>query len=289
MGKKRSSRARRREPVRHPIPQARLHTAAPPQPEIEHLTETDLVDGWSPLPQVRIRQARAEDIDAVTALSRLAGVDIEVEVMDAVRTGIAGTEVRAGLREGGKDGFLRVMAGRFAEYQSADQRQLFAHVTLVLVAEHDEQGVIGALVAYPPLGVVGQMLQHNQRVGGGVKQATQILTMGVLKICRIKSLAVASQVRGHGIGAALLGYCHQVYEHLGYISVYGQAPTTPGLDAFYRRQGFEVLDTGVGFDPWVVFGVHADIRPAPQERIFIWNRPPGRPSRQRPVLGGRLS
>ncbi|MGN9774839.1 hypothetical protein ACTMS0_03515 [Micromonospora sp. H33] len=40
---------------------------------------------------MRIRQARAEDSDAVTALSRLAGVDIEVEVMDAVRIGTAGT------------------------------------------------------------------------------------------------------------------------------------------------------------------------------------------------------
>ncbi|MEU4772640.1 hypothetical protein [Micromonospora sp. NPDC023644] len=53
---------------------------------------------------MRIRRARAEDIDAVTALSRLAGVDIEVEVMDAVRTGSAG--------------FLCVMAGRFAEVTS---------------------------------------------------------------------------------------------------------------------------------------------------------------------------
>ncbi|WP_330441337.1 GNAT family N-acetyltransferase (plasmid) [Micromonospora sp. NBC_00821] len=249
------------------------------------MTETDLVEGWSPLPQVRIRQALAEDIGAVTALSRMAGVDIEDEVMDAVRTGTAGSEVRAGLREGGKDGFLRVMAGRFAEYQSGDPRQLFPHVTLVLVAEHDEQGVVGALVAYPPLGVVGQMLQLNQRVGGGVEQAMQILTMGVVRICRVKSLAVASQVRGHGIGAALLGYCHKVYAHLGYLIVYGQASTTPGLDAFYRRQGFEVLDIGVGFDPWVVFGVHADIRPGLQERTFIWNRPSGRPDLRQPILG----
>lgn len=286
MGKKRSSRMRRREPIRHPIPQARLR-AAPPQHEVAHLTESDLVDGWSPLPHVRIRQARAEDIDAVTALSRLAGVEIEAEVMDAVRAGMAGTEVRAGLRDGGKDGFLRAMAGKFVEYQGGDQRQLFAHVALVLIAEHDEQGVVGALVAYPPVGVVGQMLEHNQRVGGGGQQAMQILMMGVMAICRVKSLAVAPQARGHGIGAALLGYCHQVYEHLGYMIIYGQAPTKPGLDMFYRRRGFEVLDVGVGFDPWVVFGVHADIRPDPQEQIFIWNRPSGRPDRRQLIPGPR--
>jgi hypothetical protein len=51
-------------------------------------------------------------------------------------------------------------------------------------------------------------------------------------------------------------------------------PLTPGLDSFYRRCGFTVLDTGAGFDPWAVFGIHSYIHPDADERIFIWNRPP---------------
>lgn len=270
MSKKRSSRSRRQQP----IPQARLRAPASPQGAVaSRLTESDLTEGWSPLPQVRIRQARSEDLDAVVALSRLAGVDIEVELLDAVRAGIAGTELCAGLRDGSKDGFLRAMAGRFAQYQGSEQRYLFAHTALVLVAENDSQVVIGALVAYPPVNVVGQLLEYNQHVGGGDQQAMQILMMGVSAICRVKSLAVAPQSRGQGVGAALLGYCHQVYKHLGYKIVYGQVPNVAGLDDFYRRQGFDVLEVGVGFDPWVIVGIHADIRPNPQERIFIWHRP----------------
>jgi hypothetical protein len=50
-------------------------------------------------------------------------------------------------------------------------------------------------------------------------------------------------------------------------------PPTPGLDTFYRRNGFEVLDSGQGLDLWPVFGVHSRVDTDPGERFFIRYRP----------------
>lgn len=53
-----------------------------------------------------------------------------------------------------------------------------------------------------------------------------------------------------------------MYFRCGYVMIYGQMPAVPGLDAFYRRNGFDVLDVGDELDMWVVFGVHSRIRTA---------------------------
>jgi GNAT superfamily N-acetyltransferase len=108
---------------------------------------------------------------------------------------------------------------------------------------------------------------------------------GGLGIVRIKALAVRPSMRRHGVGAALLQRCRQLYAHCGYLTVYGQMPPTDGLDDFYRRHGFDVLQQGAGFDPGVVFGVHADIHPEPHERIFITDEPPR--SRPAPLRADR--
>lgn len=277
---------RRRQPVRQPIPTARLkagQTAA----RRSGFTERDLVDGWPLGPELRIRQARSEDMGAVAALSALTGVQLEPEVTDAVATGIAAEGLRAFAR-GGKDGLMRHMAEQFFAHQGGDTAVPFQHVTLVLVAEHAEQGVVGALVAYPPVGVIQQMLDHLRRTGGGPNQATQVVLMGAIAMARIKALAVLEQMRGRGIGSALLQRALQIYDECGYMIVYGQAPGTTGLDLFYQEQDFDVLAPGTGFDPWVVFGEHVDIRPDPTERIFIWNRPPDGQSRRRSAQARRV-
>lgn len=80
---------------------------------------------------------------------------------------------------------------------------------------------------------------------------------------------VAEPVRRHGIGAALIKGCQQIYDHCGYQLMYGQTPPTRGLDRFYHRAGFEVGELGAPIDLWVIFGVHSYIQPGTDERIFL--------------------
>jgi len=43
----------------------------------------------------------------------------------------------------------------------------------------------------------------------------------------------------------------------------------PGLDAFYRRNGFQVLAQGESLDLWAIFGIHSRIDTDPGERFFV--------------------
>jgi hypothetical protein len=83
----------------------------------------------------------------------------------------------------------------------------------------------------------------------------------------------AEPARGRNVGGSLLPRCRQVYFARGSIILNGQMPPTPGLDTFYRRNGFEVLDSGEGLDRWPVFGVHSRVDTDPGERFFIRYRP----------------
>jgi hypothetical protein len=56
---------------------------------------------------------------------------------------------------------------------------------------------------------------------------------------------------------------------------------TPGLDAFYRRNGFTVLAPDEPLDLWPVFGIHSHIEADAGERFFIRNAPTRPPSSSR--------
>lgn len=275
---KRSSRSRRREPIRRPIPTARLSAAAD---RVTDLSGQHLVDGWPAGEQVRVRLARGADMAAVRRLTALAGVQLEEQVVDAVEAGVGGAALRLGL-DGGPEAVMRHMAEKFAGPQGTAPRRLLPPVTLVLVAEHDQHGVIGAVLAYPPNGVIQQFVEHQRRAGASGQQLFQLVMAGVMWMVRIKAIAVDESMRGRGIGSALLYRCQQVYTYCGYMISYGQMADTPALERFYRAHGFEVLPRGSGFDPWVVLGVHAEIRPDPGKRTFVRhqkagaNRRPGR-------------
>lgn len=282
---KRSSKGRRREPIRRSIPAARL--SAPRTEPRTDLTPRHLAGGWPLDGGVRVRLAEPADMSAVCELVALAGVALEPEVVQAVDRGIAAAALRAAIT-GGREAFTRHMAEQFIAHQGGDISMAFQHVTLVLVAEHDERGVIGAAVTYPPIAVIKQLMAYGQRAGARPQQAMEILGSGALAIARIKALAVAEDLRDSGIGSALLHRSWQIFDHSGYMIVYGQAADSPALQRFYRRHHFEVLEPGAGFDPWVVFGIHADIRPDPGERTFIRHRPSeSERRRQRPVPGPR--
>ena len=164
----------------------------------------------------------------VRALSVLAGVELDKEVSQAVEAGYAGSAVRSALRSG-KDAFTRHMAEQFFAQQNGGNPELaILQAALVLVAEHSERGIVGALVAYPPVSVISQFMnaaaQHSRDPQGPLKA----LLSGSTCLMRIKAIAVHSSERQNGIGRALIGRCQQIYAHCGYFIIYGQMPPTPG-------------------------------------------------------------
>lgn len=240
----------------------------------ERLTERRLVHGWAAAPGFRVRQATAADLPAVGELVRLAGVRLEDELVAAVSDGTAGAALRAGLRAG-HDGFTRHMAEQFIAHQERDQFVVFLHATLVLVAEHRERGVLGALIAYPPPGVVADYLDQANAAMAGPRERDQLWIAGVTGVSKIKAVALAESARGQDIGGSLLKRCGQVFFHCGYFILYGQMPpgSGPGLESFYQRHGFEVLGERAGLDMWVVFGAHTLVYPDPGKRMFVRCRP----------------
>ncbi len=163
------------------------------------------------------------------------------------------------------------MATRFAA--GGDVVDAYLHASLVLVADHRDQGIVGTLIAYPPANLVAEFLDHGSTAITG-RAGQHMAMLGGVALAKIKAIAIAEDARGHGIGAALLKRCKQLYFHCGYVLLYGQMPPTPGLDAFYRRSGFEIGQPGEPIDLWGIFGVQAKAFPGADERIFHrWQLP----------------
>jgi len=236
------------------------------------VTERKLDAGWAAVPGVRVRQALAADMDAVRELAPLAGVTIDDELADAVAAGTAGLALRAGLARG-RDGFSWHLAQEVAAHPD---HPLIAYLSaaLVLVAEHRDHGIVGTVAAYPPPNIAQAHLEAVGPDAGPDVQELLLLSCAA-GLSRVRALAVAGPMRGLHVGSALLLRCRQVFFACGYAVVYGQMPPTPGLDAFYRSCGFEVLAPGEKLDLWPVFGVHSHIGADPGERFFIRYRPGG--------------
>lgn len=235
------------------------------------VTERKLDNGWAAAPGVRVRQALPADMGAVRELAGLAGVKIEDELARSVASGAAGLTLRAGL-SGGREGFSRHIAEQFLAHQD-DPLLAYLSAALVLVADHRDHGVVGTVIAYPPPNIAQMHLDRTRRSITDPRERNKLMMAGAVGLAKVKALAVAEPARGRNIGGALLLRARQVYFACGYIIVYGQMPPVPGLDAFYRRNGFEVLGHGEGLDLWPVFGVHSRIDNEPGERFFIRYRP----------------
>jgi GNAT superfamily N-acetyltransferase len=65
--------------------------------------------------------------------------------------------------------------------------------------------------------VIQQLVQHGQRTGARPLEAMKMLSSGALAIARIKALAVVEDLRGYGIGSALLHRSWQIFDHSGYL------------------------------------------------------------------------
>lgn len=235
------------------------------------ITEHKLVSGWVAVPDVHVRQAVPTDLGAVGELAALAGVRLEDELVSAVTAGTAGAALRAGLRSG-QDGFVRHIAEQFVTHPE-DPLHAYLSAALVLVAEHHEQGVVGALIAYPPSNITADHLKRARRTVADSRERGRLMMAGAIAIAKIKAVAVTDSARGLGIGSSLLRACEEVYFRCGYLMIYGQMPSVPGLDVFYRRNSFQVLDEGAELDMWVVFGMHSHIHAEQGERFFIRRAP----------------
>jgi GNAT superfamily N-acetyltransferase len=207
-------------------------------------------------------------MDAVRELATLAGTTLDDVLAVAVASGAAGRALRAGL-SGGVDGFHQHIAERLFD-RPDDPLQAYLSAALVLVADHCEHGVVGTVAAYPPANLVQLHIDGARRRGTtDPRELNRLMMLGAVGLVKVKALAVAEPARGRNVGGSLLLRCRQVFSACGYALLYGQMPPTPGLDAFYRRNGFEVLGHGEGLDLWPVFGVHSLVSTDPGERFFI--------------------
>lgn len=238
------------------------------------MTENKLVHGWASAPNVRVRQATAADMDVVAGIAEIAQVPFEAPLRDAMLEGSAGAGLRVGLR-GGPDAFMRYMAERLTAHQRTNPMLAYLEAALVLVAEHRDQGVVGGLIAYPPISVAEQVVDAVRASGAPEQQWFKTLLGAGMFLTRIKGLGVVEHARGARIGGSLLKWCRQVYFHCHYETIYGAMPSTPGLDGFHRRAGFTVQEYGQPLDLSVMFGISALISPGEGERIFRRDRPRG--------------
>jgi GNAT superfamily N-acetyltransferase len=167
------------------------------------------------------------------------------------------------------------VATHYQQLLKANDDPLIAYLDsgLALVAEHPEHGVVGGLIAYPPVTVVQAVTEHMLAQNAPREQLQKLWMLVGVKLTRIKTVAVVERVRGEGIGGSLLDRARRVYFHCGFHTVYGAMPDKPGLTAFYQRAGFTVCDQASPVDLSRPFGMDFQIWPSAGERLFHQVRP----------------
>jgi N-acetylglutamate synthase-like GNAT family acetyltransferase len=220
---------------------------------------------WDHGPHIRIRQATPEDLAAIRELAPQAGEGVELEqpIVDAVTKGFAADALRVGLHE--SISALHRKVGALLE-RSNNPLSAYMHVALALVAEHEDHGVIGTLLAYPPIRVVEPFRDVAITLGGSP-------LVGVTDLVKVKAVVVAESARGGRIGSELLRRCRQIYFGCDYKLIYGQIePSAQHLERFYRKRGFTVLDVDESIPLHSVFGFNAHLTAEDGQRMFMRER-----------------
>lgn len=164
----------------------------------------------------------------------MAGVRLEDTLADAVTAGNAGGALRAGLRAG-QEAFVRHLAEQFIAHPE-EPLHAYLSAALILVAEHQEHGIVGALIAYPPSNVALDHLRQARRKIISNRDLNQLAMAGAIGAAKVKAVATAAHARGAGIGSALIQCCSQVYFRCGYVMIYGQMPAVPRLGRLLPAQ-----------------------------------------------------
>ncbi|GIF01565.1 GNAT family N-acetyltransferase [Paractinoplanes rishiriensis] len=222
------------------------------------MTERDLRTGWPGPDGHRIQLAGPGDATAAGRLLTLAehGLDQEAEML--ARDPRLALGLQRGL-SGGPDSLLRETVEALSI--SGTLREPCVGLSTVLVVAPRGGPPKGALMAFPPVRVLHGALD----AGVGVLQVMS----AALAVVKLKGVAVASEARGIGLGAALIRRCAQLYEQLGWHVLYGQFNQDSGLDGYYSRLGFDVLGAGEPLHLAGLLGFPLSIHPMPGERLFV--------------------
>jgi GNAT superfamily N-acetyltransferase len=222
------------------------------------VTADRLVSGWAGPGGTHIRLARPRDIEQITGLLALAGIRLDPVVRAVIEAGTVASTLLLGL-DHGPEGML----GPLAEAVAADRPyEGMPGLVFVLVAEDRDGSMCGVLQAVPPDNVLAD----------GIKAGVPVLNavVGASKVAKIRAVAVAEDARGNGIGETLIRRTVRTYLQLGFLLIYGQFPVGSGLEEYYARQGFTVLDEGQDIDlRRINLPILIRTDPSDPERLFV--------------------
>jgi N-acetylglutamate synthase-like GNAT family acetyltransferase len=225
---------------------------------VQPIATDRLVSGWSGPGGTHIRLARRSDIEQITGLLALAGIPLDPVVGAVIERGTVASTLLRGL-DHGPEGMLRPLAEAVAADRPYEAMPGFV---LVLVAEDREGFVRGVLQAVPPDNVLADGINAGVPVLDAVAGAT--------KVAKIRAVAVGEDARGNGIGETLIRRALRTYLQLGFLLIYGQFPVGSGLERYYTRQGFTVLDEGQVIDlRRIGLPILICTDPSDPERMFV--------------------
>jgi GNAT superfamily N-acetyltransferase len=221
-------------------------------------TADRLVSGWPGPGGTHIRLARHGDTEQILGLLALAGIGLDPVVGAVIEAGTVASTLLLGL-DHGPEGML----GPLAEAVAADRPdEAMPGLVLVLVAEDRDGFLRGVLQAVPPDNVLADAIKAGVPVLNAV--------VGAAKIAKIRAVAVAEDARGNRIGETLIRRAVRTYLQLGFLLVYGQFPVGSGLEKYYARQGFTVLDEGQDIDlRRINLPILIRTDPSDPERLFV--------------------
>jgi GNAT superfamily N-acetyltransferase len=200
------------------------------------MTADCLLKGSSGPGGTRIRLARPGDTGQVTRLLELVGIRLDPAVGSVIEAGTVASTLLLGL-DHGADAMLRPLGEALAADSPEDA---MAGLIWVLVAEGQDGSLHGVVLAVPPTNVLADGIQ------GGVPVPAAVA--GAAKIAKVRAVSVAKDARGHGLGETLIKRTVRTYMHLRFRLIYGQFSIGSGLETYYARQGFTVLDAGQVID-----------------------------------------
>ena len=222
------------------------------------VTAERLVNGWAGPGDTRIRLARPGDTEQVTKLLALADIALDPAVGTVIEAGTVASTLLIGLNHGVAE-MLRPLADAVAANRPDDA---MPGLIMVLVAEGRDGSLRGVLQAVPPANVLAD------GSAAGVPLLTAVV--GAAKVAKIRAVAVAEKARGLGLGETLIRRTVRTYLQLGFLLIYGQFPIGSGLEKYYARQGFTVLDEGQTIDlRRMNFPILIATDPSDPERLFV--------------------
>jgi hypothetical protein len=222
------------------------------------MTADRLLQGSSGPGGTRIRLARPGDTGQVTRLLELVGIGLDPVVGAVIEAGTAASTLLLGL-DHGADAMVRPLGEAVAAGRPEDA---MPGLIWVLVAEGRDGSLHGVLLAVPPTNLLADGIQ------GGVPVPAAVA--GAARIAKVRAVAVAEDARGSRLGETLIKRTVRTYLHLGFRLIYGQFSIGSGLETYYARQGFTVLDEGQVIDlrrmnlPVII---RSD--PSDPERLFV--------------------